>query len=247
MSDEPIWELFHENSKLTAIQAFAPEFEMLLWMRRLRQSLPFTGYPRVSLPLLDARNDIAIVIASRRSARAFRDGPVTFEQLAAILSAAYGVTERNESGEFPRPFRAAPSAGALYPLELFVYARQITGLDAGLYHYNPDRADLALLRCGIDPSVIRDFIPQHDLALHAAAVIFITAMFERSITKYGDRGYRFALLEAGHAAQNVNLVAASLGLGSANIGGYWDRVVDDWLGLDGLSHGTIYLTLIGTV
>jgi SagB-type dehydrogenase family enzyme len=76
-------------------------------------------------------------------------------------------------------------------------------------------------------------------------VIFITSVFERSVFKYGDRGYRFIFLEAGHVAQNINLVAYGLGLASVNIGGFLDRRVDDFLGLDGLTHSTIYMIAIG--
>lgn len=81
--------------------------------------------------------------------------------------------------------------------------------------------------------------------LGSSLLVFITAMFERSIFKYGDRGYRFVLLEAGHAAQNLNLVSNALGLGSLNIGGFFDREMDDFLGLDGITHSTIYMVAIG--
>jgi SagB-type dehydrogenase family enzyme len=76
-------------------------------------------------------------------------------------------------------------------------------------------------------------------------LIFVTAMFKRSTFKYGNRGYRFALLEAGHVAQNINLVTTGLGLGSVNICGYFDRQVDDLLDLDGVTHSTIYIIAIG--
>src|SRR5204863_9224189 len=83
------------------------------------------------------------------------------------------------------------------------------------------------------------------LGLDTAAIFFLTALVERSVYKYGDRGYRFTLLEAGHVAQNINLVAAGLGLGCINIGGYLDRQIDDLLGLDGLEHSTLYLIGVG--
>jgi SagB-type dehydrogenase family enzyme len=76
-------------------------------------------------------------------------------------------------------------------------------------------------------------------------MLFITAQFERSLFKYRDRGYRFILLEAGHVAQNMNLAATALGLGSVDIGGYFDRQADELLGLDGLTHSTIYMVGIG--
>jgi SagB-type dehydrogenase family enzyme len=86
---------------------------------------------------------------------------------------------------------------------------------------------------------------QPELAQGASLIIFLTAIFERSTFKYGERGYRFILLEAGHVAQNLNLVANALGLGCANIGGYFDREIDDLLELDGVTHSTIYMIAIG--
>jgi SagB-type dehydrogenase family enzyme len=83
------------------------------------------------------------------------------------------------------------------------------------------------------------------LANGASLLIFISAVFERSIIKYGDRGYRFILLEAGHVAQNMSLLANSLGLGCVTIGGFFDRLVDDFLGLDGVTHSGIYLMGLG--
>lgn len=76
-------------------------------------------------------------------------------------------------------------------------------------------------------------------------IVFITAIFERSVFKYGDRGYRFIFLEAGHVAQNMNLVCAALGLGCVNIGGFFDREIDDLLDLDGITHSTLYMLALG--
>jgi SagB-type dehydrogenase family enzyme len=86
---------------------------------------------------------------------------------------------------------------------------------------------------------------QSDIGQNASLIVFITAVFERSVFKYGDRGYRFIFLEAGHVAQNINLVATALGLGSVNIGGFFDREIDEFLDLDGVTHSTIYMVAIG--
>jgi SagB-type dehydrogenase family enzyme len=91
--------------------------------------------------------------------------------------------------------------------------------------------------------VLVDF--QANLAFDASLMLMITAAFNRSTFKYGARGYRFALLEAGHVAQNVNLAVTELGLGCFNVGGFYDRVADRFLGLDGLGQSTVYMTAIG--
>jgi SagB-type dehydrogenase family enzyme len=87
---------------------------------------------------------------------------------------------------------------------------------------------------------------QPAVVLNASLVIFITALFERSVFKYGDRGYRYSLIEAGHIGQNLDLVCAALRLACLNIGGFFDRRVDELLELDGVSHSTIYSVAIGS-
>ena len=86
---------------------------------------------------------------------------------------------------------------------------------------------------------------QSNLSEDTAILFFITALFERSTFKYGSRGYRFIFLEAGHMAQNLNLAAVALGLGSVNICGYHDRDVDNLLNIDGLNQSTIYMVGLG--
>jgi SagB-type dehydrogenase family enzyme len=92
--------------------------------------------------------------------------------------------------------------------------------------------------------IIPHFI-QKDLAMSAAAYVFISAVFARSTFKYGDRGYRFILFEAGHLAQNATLTAQEMGLATTNVGGYSDRAIDRYLGVDGLNESVIYIMLLG--
>src|SRR5205823_557341 len=146
---------------------------------------------------------------------------------------------------FPRPFRTIPSGGALYPLELYFYTAYVDELTAGLYHYNPIKRNIRRLHDQEASETISAALVQSNIASEASLILFITALFERSTFKYGDRGYRFVMVEAGHLAQNVNLVCVGLGLGSINIGGFLDRRVDDFLELDGVTHSTVYLIAIG--
>lgn len=133
----------------------------------------------------------------------------------------------------------------MYPLEIFFFSSRVKGLNAGLYHYNPPKKNLRFLGQEENSAWLANALVQSNLSQEASIFFFITAMFERTVLKYGDRGYRFVLLEAGHVAQNINLVASGLGLGCVNIGGFFDRQVDQLLGLDGLTHSTIYVIGIG--
>jgi SagB-type dehydrogenase family enzyme len=246
-TEDSIWELFHENSKMGRYSNVAPQEVVAARMAELLESLPFDQYPAVDLPSSLTSMSLSLVeaITARSSARSMEPYPLTLENIATLFYYAYGITRDNSGTGFPRPFRTVPSAGALYPLELFFHSDHIAELEPGLYHYNPTRNNLRLLRSGNKSPQICEGLVQRHIALDASLIIFITAMFERSIFKYGARGYRFTLLEAGHVAQNINLVSIALGLGCVNIGGYLDRQIDDLLGLDGLTHSTIYMIGIG--
>jgi SagB-type dehydrogenase family enzyme len=248
-----LWELFHENSKLSRyerhpIYGVHPSDETVVeMMTQLRRVKPFADAPKVALPtqVPPSRQDFDDVLQARTSARAFGAGAVELAQLAKVLFMSYAVTRTNEGTHFPRPFRIIPSGGALYPLELYVNAVRVSGLDAGLYHYDSEDHSLDVLRVGDETERISQFFFQPELAAGAAAIVFVSAVFFRSEFKYGDRAYRFVLLEAGHLGQNALLSAQEMGLAAATIGGFLDRDVDRHLGFDGLSESTVYVIMIG--
>lgn len=250
---DTVWEVYHENSKMSWHDQYPinkmhlSDAAVVQMMRRLHDVKPFKGAPQVQLPssMPASERSFDDVLFNRVSARQFNGGGVGVEQLAKILIMGYGVTRDNAGTHFPRPFRTIPSGGALYPLDIYVYAARVEGLEAGLYHYNPLKHSLDVLRIRDEAARISKFFIQGDLASKAAAVFFITATFARTTFKYGDRGYRFIFLEAGHLAQNANLTAQEMGLATTNVGGYVDRDVDRYLGLDGVNESTVYLMLVG--
>jgi SagB-type dehydrogenase family enzyme len=241
------WEIFHENSKTGRYSDVKSPSLVLRRMSEMAESLSFAAYPAVDLPSelkpLDVSLDQAIV--ARTSARALDAQRLTLQELATLLHYSYGVTRDNLETVYPRPFRTVPSGGALYPLELFFHTTRVAGLEPGLYHYNPSLNNVRFLSYGDRSQNICEAVVQSDLLLNASLVLFITAMFERSVFKYGDRGYRFVLLEAGHVAQNFCLVASALGLGCVTIGGFFDREIDEFLDLDGVTHSTVYMAAVG--
>jgi SagB-type dehydrogenase family enzyme len=250
---DTIWELFHENSKMSWYDLYPinkqrlSELAIVGIMRRIHQVKPFKDAAQIPLPeeMPVSERSFDDVLRSRTSARQFSGDGIRLDQLAKVLSMSYGITRDNAETNFPRPFRTIPSGGGLYPLDIYVYASRVSGLDTGLYHYNPETSSLEVLRKADETQQISGFFVQGDLALKAAAILFLSATFSRTIFKYGDRGYRFVLLEAGHLAQNSNLTAQEMGLATTNIGGYTDRDVDRYLGLDGVNESTVYLLLIG--
>jgi SagB-type dehydrogenase family enzyme len=246
--EEPeVWSVFHESSKTSRLEPPVPDAEVIAKMKQLWPTLPYEGYDEVALPDAMASLDAPLrdAITNRVTARDIAPAPMSLAQLGTVLHAAYGVTRRNDAGEYPRPFRVVPSGGALYPLELYLHTSHVDGLTAGLHHFDPHARALRLLQRGDRAQQIGDALVQPQLASSLSALVFVTAVFERSVFKYGNRGYRFVLLEAGHVAQNINLVSTALGFGCINIGGFFDRDVDRLLGLDGVCHSTIYLVGIG--
>jgi SagB-type dehydrogenase family enzyme len=205
-NEEQTWELYHENSKIGRFDGALSDEEVRKRSKEFHESLPFIGYPKVTLPEhvtpLAQRLDDTLI--ARVSTRDLVPSTLTLETLGTLLFYGYGDTRANKDGRYPRPFRVVPSGGALYPLELFFHSASLHGADAGIYHYNPPCKDIRLVVRGDQTNSISKSMIYSEITQNSSLVIFITAMFERSVFKYGDRGYRFTLLEAGHVAQNLN-------------------------------------------
>jgi SagB-type dehydrogenase family enzyme len=241
-----VWPLFHENSKNGLYQQGPTDAEIRATMQRSHECLPFVGYPAIKLPTpLPLPLALDRALSKRSSSMQFENGPMSLDLVSTLLHFAYGVNRTNEGTAFPRPFRMVPSAGALYPLEVFIHHTHIPSIGLGLYHYNPAEAQIRFLRRRFTAQQISDSVAQPSLVCAEPMLVFLTAIFERSTFKYGDRGYRYALIEAGHVAQNLALVSNALELACLPIGGFRDRVVDELLDLDGITHSTLYMLAIG--
>jgi SagB-type dehydrogenase family enzyme len=194
--------------------------------------------PTVPLPpALHPRTSLWLAIERRRSSRAFEGSPLRLQALATLLDAGYGTVAPTR--------RAVPSGGALYPLELFVFARRVEGLTATVCHFDPERRVLEVL-CERDVSAELDAASAFPGLLdRAAAAVFVGAVFWRTRFKYGQRGYRFALLEAGHVMQNILLAATALGVPALPLGGFYDDRVDTLLGLNGVDESALYGVVLG--
>jgi SagB-type dehydrogenase family enzyme len=246
-TDDQLWELFHENSKLSKYGAPRSDREILATMRSMHEALVYEGYPHIALPdpikPLNLTLDRAII--ARSSVREMTPSPLALNDVATLLDYAYGVTRENAGTSSPRAFRVIPSAGALYPLELYFYSNHVENLSAGLYHYNARHHYLTMVQTIEEPAGLAACLVQPQLALTSSILFVISALFERSLFKYGERGYRFIMLEAGHLAQNFNLVGHALGLGAVNIGGFFDREIDRFMKFDGVTQSAIYLVALG--
>lgn len=157
-------------------------------------------------------------LLNRRSVRDFKDLPLTISEVSQLLWAAQGTAEA-------RGRRTVPSAGALYPLELYIVAGNVIGLTSGIYRYITARHELLSLASGERRNDLCGAALNQSSIRRAPAVIVMTAVYERTTSKYGERGIRYVHMEAGHAAQNIYLQSVSLGLGTVVIGAFRDEEI----------------------
>ncbi|PYG02195.1 SagB-type dehydrogenase domain-containing protein [Georgenia satyanarayanai] len=205
------------------------------------------GAPWTALPDGPAvRRPLSQVLADRVSCRSFRDEPVDLPRLATLLRGCYALGARLALEDLEVVERPNPSAGGLYPLELSLIVRDVDGLAPGVHHYVPGADGLELLREGPFPRewVEYLFMGQPWVA-QASAVVVLSAVTGRSLVKYGDRGYRYLLLEAGHVTQTLVLLATGLGLGTVNVGGFYDDELAGLLRVDAEREVPLYATAIG--
>jgi SagB-type dehydrogenase family enzyme len=251
-ASESIADLFHENTKRHRATAIAAEDEGYRTRELEAMARAYKRYrlhPQVPLPRLP--KDTAGVpfhelIATRRSRRTFASDRLTLTELSAILQWSYGITgSARIAGGGVQSFRAAPSAGALYPAEIYLGVRAVQELDAGIYHYEVPETSLALLSRGDPTDDLFAVCCGQEYARQAGIVVLITAVTERTKRKYGDRGYRYVLLDIGHLGQNLYLACTALNLTIVTTCGFFDDEAADLLGIDGCDEAVFYVAFIG--
>lgn len=194
---------------------------------------------KILLPTVSINSELSLesAIYQRRSIRNFVDSSLTLDQISQLLWSAQGITDKHG-------YRTVPSAGALYPLEIYLIAGSVEGLIPGLYKYLP--AENALLR--IKSEDLREEISSasytQDFINTAPVSIVITCIYLKTTSKYGTRGIRYVHMEAGHSSQNIYLQSVSLGLGSVAIGAFNDQSIKNILSLPE-DESPLYIMPIG--
>ncbi|MGB2799363.1 MAG: SagB/ThcOx family dehydrogenase [Dehalococcoidia bacterium] len=185
-------------------------------------------YEPVSLPEVRLTSDVSLeeTLLYRRSIRDYTDEALSLAEVSQLLWAAQGITEAWGG-------RTAPSAGALYPLEVYLVVGDVEGLTPGVYQYRPDGHELVKVKDGDVRGELAEAALGQDSVRNGAIDIVIAAVYERTTVKYGERGIRYVHMEAGHAAQNVYLQANALDLGTVTIGAFYDDSVRDIVGMPG--------------
>ena len=180
-------------------------------------------------------------IRARRSIRSYSPDSLDLVEVSQLLFAAQGITGKRGS----RLLRAAPSAGATYPIELYVVVGRVRGLAPGIYHYLPREHALEVVRKGEYGDSLAAVCLGQTMPREAALSIVLTAIPERTTSVYGERGLRYIYMEAGHVSQNICLEATSLGLGAVPVGAFFDARLRRLLGIHDESEMSLYVNCIG--
>ena len=184
---------------------------------------------KIQLPEPVLTSDISVeeALVNRRSIREFKSDALTLDQVSQILWAAYGINEPRSNPAFLRGgLRTAPSAGALYPLDIYLVCGNVEGLQAGIYKYIAEVHGLELVSEGdVRKDLAKAALDQDFLEVAPISIVYV-AIFNRTTQKYGKRGReRYVCMDIGHSAQNVYLQTYTLNLGTCAIGAFTDKMV----------------------
>jgi len=249
-------EIYHENSKLRS-----SDLGLYAWINYVNTSPEIRQI--ISRPATHSRGYSAIqltkdfsptpyrfeeVFVQRRSRRKFSGLPMSLQTLAKILYFGDGVVDCLEAEDGTTwTLRTAPSGGGLYPIELYCVAMRVDGLAPGLYFYNPAQHSLEQLLKQDLTQALAAIAPAAEASIGQASIcIILSSVMSRIKFKYGERAYRFVLLEAGHIAQNLMLAAQAEAVNAFAVGGFLDDPLNDLLQLDGVEEAALYFVLMGS-
>ncbi len=207
---------------------------------------PFKRYKNREKVLLKrkwqgANRDLWETLQNRRTRRNYKRGLISLEELSVMLWASQGLTA--QAG--PYYLRTAPSAGALYPIETYIGINMVEGVDAGLYHFDVKGFQLETLKKGNFMEDIVHIALGQGFIKNASCIFIWTAVFRRTMCKYGNRGMRYCFIDVAHICQNLLLAAETIGLGACPIAAFFDDEMNDFLEIDNKEESAIYMACIG--
>jgi len=192
----------------------------------------------IRLPDPDKSTPLAQIILKRRSTRKYVAKPLRIEELSQILWATYGLLDKRR--------RVVPSAGATYPVEVYVFVKSIEGLKPGIYKYDEYRHALVLIKEGDYSRELASACLDQEWVYSAPVNVVLVAFYERTTRWYGDRGFRYIYMEAGHIGQNIYLMCTEMNLGTVAIGAFYDEEIKRIIGL-GDEYIVLYVFPVGRV
>lgn len=205
----------------------------------------YSRFPKIPLPDEKVQADFCDLVSQRRSRRDYGGKQsISLNELAVILKYSCGIFSHDVEGGLSG--RAQPSAGGRFPIEIYPFVL-VSGKDmpSGWYHYDVMNHQLEVVRGHIFEKADIQNLFRFEWINNASMVLVMTAIFERNQMKYGERGYRYILLEAGHIGQNIHLAVEALGLKCCALGGTRDRNIEKALDIDGVNESVVYAFSIG--
>jgi len=201
---------------------------------------------RTALPPANGSGDLQAVLRARRTWRRFNGAPIDIGALATLLGLTWGIQEWAQTAIGPCALKTSPSGGARHPIEVYLFARHVSGITRGVYYYDPDTHELVLVRRGLTAKRLEAYLAGQSCYADAPAVFVMTAVFARMQWRYEfPRAYRVVLLDAGHLCQTFCLVATALGLAPFCTAALADSRIEHDLAIDGITESVIYACGVG--
>ncbi|MGE5344148.1 MAG: SagB/ThcOx family dehydrogenase [Candidatus Omnitrophota bacterium] len=253
-------EIFHANTKMTPYseqQVGIRTLEMLNSLpveRRTSQGYKNYGPSIPNYPLVpreefsDSTADLFETIVNRRTIRKYSEKTLTMEDVSKLLYYSYGISGKIKLVQgTEQDVRVISSGGGLYPLEVYLMVVNVAHLPKGIYHYNVRKHSLELIKEGFEISDILPYLPGLIASQTRTVSLFLllSAAFHRTTHKYGPRGYRYVCFEAGTFMGHLQLAAEALNIGSCQVAGYYDDILNEMLGLDGVDEAVMNICAMG--
>lgn len=212
---------------------------------QLPDTLSYLSELSLPKPILKGTVTVEEALNSRRSVRQYKDEALTLEDVSQLLWSAYGVTNPVAPKILRGGLKTAPSAGGLYPLEVYLYVKNVTGLEPGFYYYQPNGHKLCLVKKGDYAQQLGFVCYSQNFIATAPITIIYSAIFERTTSKYGERGReRYVMMDLGHSGENVYLQAEALNMGTVAIGAFMDLELKQLVNMTKVEE-PLYLMPIG--
>ena len=240
-----IYNLFHNVSKTTEETPHIPGDALTVSKDEvITENKTYPRFVTSALPSPEeSGSSLDEVIRARTSGRVFNKN-ISVNKLSYILSSLQ--SKKLHGADNERDVRMYPSAGGLFPLESYVVLFQpLEEYASGVYHYNPHTHSMTLIKKVTFTQTLMSALVMYEYATNAKMAIIFTAVFDRITKKYGERGYRFTLIEAGSMAQNVTLKATAIGVDSVQMGGIIDTQIENLLSIDGTNESVVHGVFLG--
>ncbi len=241
-------ELYHANSRKMRTYG-RREFWPESWTTVVYKAYP--ALKKKTLPNNLVDGPVTKILKKRQSKRSFsKELPLQCSQLGQVVVSSlgalpFGISSQDDQGQKPLHRRPYPSAGARFPLETYLLVFNVEDLDPGLYHYSPADNSVTFLNDGANVFKYLLEIVGFQWVVNAGALIILSAVFERAMEKYEEKGYRLALLEAGHAGQNICLMAEEVGLKCCPLALKDETKLNESIGIDGITEGVVHALALG--